>query len=60
MPRAAWAFANRLATGEPGADSSRSVGEPGLPDLPGIFRELMAELRGALADRAPRVTAAQW
>ena len=32
---------------------ARWVGEPGQPDLPGIFRESMAELRGALADRAP-------
>jgi hypothetical protein len=32
---------------------ARWVSEPGQPDLPGIFRELMAELRGALADRAP-------
>jgi AcrR family transcriptional regulator len=32
---------------------ARWVSEPGQPDLPGIFRESMAELRGALADRAP-------
>ena len=32
---------------------ARWVSEPGQPDLPGIFRELMAELRGALTDRAP-------
>jgi len=32
---------------------ARWVSGPGQPDLPGIFRELMAELRGALADRAP-------
>jgi len=32
---------------------ARWVGGPGQPDLPGIFRESMAELRGALADRAP-------
>jgi AcrR family transcriptional regulator len=32
---------------------ARWVSEPGQPDLPGIFRGLMAELRGALADRAP-------
>ena len=31
---------------------ARWVGDPGQPDLPGIFRESMAELRGALADRA--------
>jgi AcrR family transcriptional regulator len=30
---------------------ARWVGEPGQPDLPGIFRESMAELRGALATR---------
>jgi AcrR family transcriptional regulator len=36
---------------------ARWVSEPGQPDLPGIFRESMAGLRGALADRAP-VTAA--
>ena len=32
---------------------ARWVSEPGQPDLPAIFRELMAELRGALTDRAP-------
>jgi AcrR family transcriptional regulator len=32
---------------------ARWVSEPGQPDLPGIFRESMAELRGVLADRAP-------
>jgi AcrR family transcriptional regulator len=32
---------------------SRWVSEPGQSDLPGIFRESMAELRGVLADRAP-------
>jgi AcrR family transcriptional regulator len=32
---------------------ARWVSGPGRPDLPGIFRELMAELRGALTDRAP-------
>ena len=32
---------------------ARWVGEPGQPDLPGIFRESMAGLRGVLADRAP-------
>ena len=32
---------------------ARWVSDPGQPDLPGIFRESMAELRGALADRAP-------
>ena len=32
---------------------ARWVSGLGQPDLPGIFRELMAELRGALADRAP-------
>ena len=31
---------------------ARWVSEPHQPDLPGIFRELMAELRGALTDRA--------
>ena len=31
---------------------ARWVSEAGQPDLPGIFRELMAELRGALTDRA--------
>ena len=32
---------------------ARWVGEPGQPDLPGIFRESMAELRGALAQSGP-------
>jgi AcrR family transcriptional regulator len=32
---------------------ARWVSEPGRPDLPGMFREAMAELRGVLADRAP-------
>ena len=32
---------------------ARWVGEPGQPDLPGIFRESMEELKGVLADRAP-------
>ena len=32
---------------------ARWVSEPGQPDLPGIFRELMAELKCALTDRAP-------
>ena len=32
---------------------ARWVSEPGQPDLPGMFRELMAELRCALTDRAP-------
>jgi AcrR family transcriptional regulator len=32
---------------------ARWVSDPGEQDLPGIFRESMAELRGALADRAP-------
>src|SRR5262249_54333467 len=32
---------------------ARWVGEPGQPDLPGIFRELMEESRDVLADRAP-------
>jgi AcrR family transcriptional regulator len=32
---------------------ARWVSEPGQRDLPGIFRESMAELRGVLADRAP-------
>ena len=31
---------------------ARWVGEPGQPDLPGIVRESMAELRGALATHA--------
>ena len=31
---------------------ARWVSEPGQPDLPGIFRESMAELRGALATHA--------
>jgi len=31
---------------------ARWVSEPGQPDLPGIFRESMAELRGVIADRA--------
>ena len=31
---------------------ARWVGEPGQPDLPGIFRESMAELRGTFATRA--------
>jgi AcrR family transcriptional regulator len=32
---------------------ARWVSEPGQSDLPGIFRDSMAELRGVLADRAP-------
>jgi AcrR family transcriptional regulator len=32
---------------------ARWASEPGQPDLPGAFRESMAELRGVLADRAP-------
>ncbi len=32
---------------------ARWISEPGQPDLPGILRESMAELRGMLADRAP-------
>ena len=32
---------------------ARWVSESGQPDLPGIFRNLMAELRGTLRDRAP-------
>ncbi len=32
---------------------ARWVSEPGQPDLPGAFRESMAELKGVLADRAP-------
>jgi len=32
---------------------ARWVGEPGQPDLPGIFRASMEEARGVLADRAP-------
>jgi AcrR family transcriptional regulator len=32
---------------------ARWVREPGQPDFPGIYRELMEELRGVLADRAP-------
>jgi AcrR family transcriptional regulator len=32
---------------------ARWISEPGQPDLPGIFRELMEELRDVLADRAP-------
>jgi AcrR family transcriptional regulator len=32
---------------------ARWVSEPGQPDLPGIFRESMADLRGVVADRAP-------
>ncbi|HEX6521246.1 MAG TPA: helix-turn-helix domain-containing protein [Streptosporangiaceae bacterium] len=32
---------------------ARWIGEPGQPDLPGIFRELMGELRGVLPDQAP-------
>ena len=32
---------------------ARWISEPGQPDLPGIIRESMAELRGVLADRAP-------
>lgn len=31
---------------------ARWVSEPGQPDLPGIYGELMEELRGVLADRA--------
>jgi AcrR family transcriptional regulator len=32
---------------------ARWVGDPGHPDFPAIVRDLMAELRGVLADRAP-------
>ena len=32
---------------------ARWASEPGQPDLPGTFRESMAELRDVLADRAP-------
>ena len=32
---------------------ARWVSEPGEPDLPGMIRESMADLRGVLADRAP-------
>ncbi|HEV2255783.1 MAG TPA: helix-turn-helix domain-containing protein [Streptosporangiaceae bacterium] len=32
---------------------ARWVSDAGQPDLPAIFRESMAELKGALADRAP-------
>jgi AcrR family transcriptional regulator len=32
---------------------ARWISEPGQPDLPGIIRESMEELRGVLADRAP-------
>jgi AcrR family transcriptional regulator len=32
---------------------ARWISDPGQPDLPRIFRESMAELKGALADRAP-------
>jgi AcrR family transcriptional regulator len=32
---------------------ARWVSEPGQPDLPGIFRESMTDLRGVLTDRAP-------
>jgi AcrR family transcriptional regulator len=32
---------------------ARWVSEPGQPDLPGVFRESMAELRSVLPDRAP-------
>jgi AcrR family transcriptional regulator len=32
---------------------TRWASKPGQPDLPGIFGELMEELRGVLADRAP-------
>jgi AcrR family transcriptional regulator len=32
---------------------ARWVSEPGEPDLPGIFRDSMAELRGVLAEQAP-------
>jgi len=31
---------------------ARWISEPGQPDLPGIIRESMGELRGVLADRA--------
>ena len=31
---------------------ARWVGDPGQPDLPGMLRESMAELKGVLADRA--------
>ena len=32
---------------------ARWISDPGQPDLPRIFRESMAELKGALADQAP-------
>ena len=32
---------------------ARWISDPGQPDLPGIIRESMKELRGVLADRAP-------
>jgi AcrR family transcriptional regulator len=32
---------------------ARWIGDPGQPDLPGILRESMEELRDVLADRAP-------
>ena len=32
---------------------ARWLGEPGQPDLPGLLRESMAELRSVLADRLP-------
>jgi AcrR family transcriptional regulator len=32
---------------------ARWASEPGNPDLPSIFRQQLAELRGVLADRAP-------
>jgi AcrR family transcriptional regulator len=32
---------------------ARWISEPGQPDLPGIFREAMEELRDVLTDRAP-------
>jgi len=32
---------------------ARWISEPGQPDLPGLLRESMAELRDVLADRAP-------
>jgi AcrR family transcriptional regulator len=32
---------------------ARWIGDPGQPDLPGIIRESMGDLRGVLADRTP-------
>jgi len=39
---------------------ARWVSQPGQPDLPGIFRELMDELRDVLANRASASQPGGW